>query len=216
MSFAAAGSLRLSMRFPGLPTAPAPSMLRELREGWHEFTSRRWLWTIVTQFAFIVAIYAATINVLGPLVADAHLGGARSWGFILAAYGGGAVAGGLIMIKFRPRRILVAAITAVPALSVLLFALAVPLSVPLDMAAAILAGGCLEVLSVSWATTIAAGNTARKALPRVVLRRPRQLRPDPRRDRHRRTACPRLRRSFRPGCRRRARGDPSSPGLARS
>jgi hypothetical protein len=43
---------------------------------------------------------------------------------------------------------------SVPAFSLLLFALAVPLRVPLDVAAAILAGGCLEVLSVSWATTL--------------------------------------------------------------
>ena len=58
------------------------------------------------------------------------------------------------MIRFRPRRILVAAMLSVPAFSLLLFALAVPLPVPLDVAAAILSGGCLEVLSVSWATTL--------------------------------------------------------------
>jgi MFS family permease len=78
-SFAAAGALRIGMRFPGLPPVQAPSMLRELREGWHEFTSRRWLWVIVAQFAFVVGIYAAAINVLGPLVAHSRLGGARSW-----------------------------------------------------------------------------------------------------------------------------------------
>jgi predicted MFS family arabinose efflux permease len=153
-SFAAAAALRIGMRFPSLPPAQAASMLHDLREGWHEFASRRWLWLIVAQFAFIVAISAATINVLGPLVADSRLGGARSWGFIVAAYSGGAVGGGLVMIRFRPRRILLAALLSVPAFSLLLFALAVPLAVPLDVAAAFLAGGCLEVLSVSWATTL--------------------------------------------------------------
>jgi hypothetical protein len=84
-SFAIAGALRIGMRFPGLPPARAPSVLHDLREGWQEFTSRRWLWTIVAQFAVVVAVSAATINVLGPLVAHLHLGGARSWGFIVAA-----------------------------------------------------------------------------------------------------------------------------------
>jgi MFS family permease len=153
-SFAVAGALRTGMRFARLPPSAAPSMVRDLREGWHEFTSRRWLWMSVAQFALVVAVAAATINVLGPLVAHSHLGGARSWGFIVAAYGAGAVAGGLVMIRFRPRRILVAAMLSVPAFSVLLFALAVPLAIALDVAAAVLAGGCLEVLAVSWATVM--------------------------------------------------------------
>jgi MFS family permease len=153
-SFAVAGALRVGMRFPTLPPVQAPSALHDLREGWHEFISRRWLWIIVAQFAFLVAVSSAMINVLGPLVAHSHLGGARSWGFIVAAYSAGAVGGGLVMIKFRPRRILVAAMLSVPAFSLVLFALAVPLAVPLDVAAAILAGACLEVFTVSWATTL--------------------------------------------------------------
>ena len=91
---------------------------------------------------------------LGPLVADNRLDGARSWGFIVGAYAAGAIAGGLVMIRFRPSRILVGAMLSIPGFSVLLFALAVPLATPLDVAAAALAGGCLEVFSVSWATTM--------------------------------------------------------------
>jgi MFS family permease len=153
-SFAVAGVLRYGMHFPALPPVQATNLVRDLHEGWREFASRRWLWIIVAQFALVGAVYAATIAVLGPLVAHAHLGGAGSWGLIVAAYGAGAVAGGLAMIKFRPRRILVAAMASVPALSLLLFALAVPLAVPVDVAAAVLAGGFLEVLSVSRAVTM--------------------------------------------------------------
>jgi predicted lipid carrier protein YhbT len=68
------------MRFPKMSLVQASSMLHDLREGWQEFTCRRWLWVIVLLFAFLVAISSGTINVLGPLVADARLGGARSWG----------------------------------------------------------------------------------------------------------------------------------------
>jgi hypothetical protein len=49
---------------------------------------------------------------------------------------------------------LLAASLAVPAFSVFLFALAVPLAVPAVAAAALLAGGCLEVFGVNWATTM--------------------------------------------------------------
>jgi predicted MFS family arabinose efflux permease len=109
---------------------------------------------IVAQFAFVVAILAGTQSVLGPLVADAHLGGARSWGLILAAEGVGAVLGGFVMIRFRPRRMLLVASLTVPADSVFYLALAVPLPVPVIAATAFAAGAGLEVFSVNWATTM--------------------------------------------------------------
>ena len=153
-SFAAAGALLTTMRFPARPPAPPAGFAREMREGWREFTSRRWLWLTVAQLTVLVAISAATINVLGPLVAASRLGGARSWGFILAATSAGAVLGGLAMIRLLPRHILAAALLSIPAYAPLLLALAVPLTLPLDIAAAFLAGGCLEIFAVNWATTL--------------------------------------------------------------
>jgi MFS family permease len=153
-TFAVAGALRTGMHFPAMPPVQASSMIHDLREGWQEFTARRWLWTVVLLFTFLVAISAGTIDVLGPLVADARLGGARSWGYIVAAYSAGAIAGGLVMLRFRPRRMLLAAILSVPAFSVVLFALAVPLAVPLDIMASFFAGACLEVFGVSWTTVL--------------------------------------------------------------
>lgn len=153
-SFAIAGALRAGMHFPALPPIQATGILHQLREGWRDFISRRWLWTIVLQFAFVVAIITATESVLGPLTAHAHLGGARSWGAILACYAAGAVLGGAVMLKYRPQRMLLAASLSVPALDIYLFALAVPLSAPLVAAAAVFAGGCLSVFGVGWETTL--------------------------------------------------------------
>jgi MFS family permease len=153
-TFAIAGTLQIGMRFPRMPPVQASSMLHDLREGWQEFTCRRWLWVIVLLFAFLVAISSGTINVLGPLVADTRLGGARSWGFIVAAYSAGAILGGLVMIRFRPRRMLLVAVLSVTAFSAVLFALAVPLEVPLDITASFFAGGCLEIFGVSWTTIL--------------------------------------------------------------
>jgi MFS family permease len=154
-SFAVAGGLRAGMRFPALARAPrAGGMLHELREGWRDFVSRRWLWVIVVEFAFVVAVSMAATSVLGPVVARTHLGGARSWGVILAGYAVGAVLGGAVMLKFRPQRMLLAASLSVPVFSVFLLALAVPLAVPWIVAVALVAGGCLEVFAVCWATTM--------------------------------------------------------------
>lgn len=153
-SFAIAGALRAGMRFPARPPAQAPGVLAEMREGWLDFISRRWLWAIVGQFAFIVAIVTATESVLGPLTAQAHFGGPRGWGVILAGFAAGAVLGGAAMLRFHPRRLLLAATLAVPFLAVFLFALAIPLAVPLVTAAAVLAGGGMSVFGVNWATTL--------------------------------------------------------------
>lgn len=154
ISFTAAAALRRAMRIQSLPPAQASNVIRDLREGWREFASHRWLWAITAQFTIVTGIYAATMSVLGPLVAHASLGGARSWGLITAAYAVGAVAGGLLMTRYRPGRLLAAAMVSVPVYSLLLFALATALPLPLDLAAAVVAGGSLEVFSVCWVTTM--------------------------------------------------------------
>ena len=71
ISFAVAGLLRAGMRFPALPSAGSQgaaaglALLRDLRTGWHEFASRRWLWAIVAQSTIVVAVSAALVDVLG-------------------------------------------------------------------------------------------------------------------------------------------------------
>jgi predicted MFS family arabinose efflux permease len=154
-SFAVAALLRAGMRLPGRSPLPgSASVVLELREGWREFASRRWLWSIVLQFAGITAVVSAMVSVLGPVVADRSLGGPRSWGFILAGYAVGSVIGGVAMIRFRPARMLLAATIGVLVLPLLIFALAVPLAVPLIIATALVIGAGGELFSVSWVTTM--------------------------------------------------------------
>jgi MFS family permease len=153
-SFAAAALLQAWMRFPALPPAAAKHILHELYEGWTEFKTRRWLYVIVIQFSGVAAISVGTLTVLGPIVAHRHLGGATSWGTIMAAYAAGAVVSGAVMIKIRFRRMLMAGLLAGQGFALLLFALAVPLAVPLTAAAAFISGAGAEVFEVNWATTM--------------------------------------------------------------
>jgi hypothetical protein len=82
-------------------------MVHELREGWSEFASRTWLWTIVASFGFFQLTLFPALLVLGPIVAKTELGGARSWGLILAFQGVGSVVGGVLALRMHPRRPLV-------------------------------------------------------------------------------------------------------------
>ncbi|HVT70418.1 MAG TPA: MFS transporter, partial [Trebonia sp.] len=136
------------------PDARPAGIIAELAAGWREFTSRRWLWTSVAQFSIVCAVSAALSEVLGPLVAHASLGGASGWGLVLAVYALGAVGGSLAMIRFRPRRILVAAMLAVPFFALLPLALAVPLPLPVVLVTAGVAGVSVEAYTVNWMTAL--------------------------------------------------------------
>jgi MFS family permease len=164
-SFAAAGFLRVWMRFAALPATASKNIISDLHEGWHEFISRRWLWVVVVQFSGIAAISVGVLTVLGPVVAQAHLGGARNWGIIMSAYAAGSILCGLIMIRFRFGRALMAGLLCGQAFALFLFALAVPLAVPLVTATAFLAGVGTQVFDVGWATTM------QQQIPQRILSR---------------------------------------------
>ena len=153
-SYAIAALLRIGMRIPAQPRGQGSRMVHELREGWREFASRRWLWAIVLEFSLLVAVWDGSTEVLGPVVAHDQLGGAHSWGIVLAAQSAGAVLGGLAMIRFRPRRILLIGSLCTAPTSALLFTLAVPLAVPVIAVAAFAAGVCIEMFEVNWVTAM--------------------------------------------------------------
>lgn len=79
--------------------------IRELREGWKEFTARTWVWVVVLQFMVVNAAVAGGIQVLGPTVADDTFG-RTAWGVVLAAQMAGAVVGGFLAARSRHRHAL--------------------------------------------------------------------------------------------------------------
>ncbi|MEW1859889.1 MFS transporter [Streptomyces sp. NPDC088194] len=149
--FAIAAAMRAKLRTP-VVERPAASggIVRELREGWHEFASRPWLWGIVIQFGVVNGLETAAESVYGPLVAREHLGGAGPWGLAIAAGGVGTVCGGVLMIRWRPRRMLLAGTLGVFPLALPAAALAIAAPLPLLSAATFTAGLAVEVFAVGW------------------------------------------------------------------
>jgi MFS family permease len=143
-----------AMRFPATLTLETRSFFADLRAGWHEFSSRRWLWAIVLQFSLVNAMVSGAFTVLGPVVAESELGGARDWGLILAAQSTGMIAGGLLVLRYRPRRLLTVATLGVVLTPVVLVALGFPLALPLVLVAAAVAGVGIETFGVLWDTTM--------------------------------------------------------------
>lgn len=151
--FVAAG-LIASMRLPAVIREQAAGLFQDLAVGWREFRSRTWLWVIVLQFSFLLMVTLGAFSVLGPAVADEELGGAKAWGLILTAQAAGFVAGGLLGLRFRPRRMLVAATLGILLAPAPLIALGFPLSVPVIAAVAFASGIGHEVFGLLWHTTM--------------------------------------------------------------
>ena len=141
------------LRLPSVPEARR-RFVDELREGWSEVRSRKWLWAIVVQFTFINAFSWSAFYVLGPFVAANHLGGAGSWGLILTAEAFGMLIGGFIALRIRPSRPLVTGNLAILLITLPLVALAVTADRALIAAAALIAGVGVEFFEVVWATTL--------------------------------------------------------------
>ncbi|MEV6164532.1 MFS transporter [Streptomyces sp. NPDC052052] len=154
-AFAVAGALRAFLDVSHIPPrAPGGGLLVDLREGWRDFIGRPWLWSIVAQFSVVVAAAAAAESVYGPLVARDHLGGARPWGFALAAFGVGTLGGALLMTRWKPRRLLLAGTLCVFPLALPSAGLAVPLPVAALCLVMFVSGVGIEVFGVSWMTAM--------------------------------------------------------------
>ncbi|MEU3223049.1 MFS transporter [Streptomyces sp. NPDC006976] len=154
-AFAVAGALRAFLDVSHIPPRePGGGLLADLRDGWQEFTGRPWLWAIVAQFSVVVAAVGAAEAVYGPLVARDSLGGARPWGFALAAFGVGNLAGALLMTRWKPRRLLLAGTLCVFPLALPSAGLAVPLSAGWLCVVMFVSGTAIEVFGVSWMTAM--------------------------------------------------------------
>jgi MFS family permease len=126
----------------------------DLRDGWREFSSRSWLWTTVAAASVYLLAVVAPLMVLGPVVADRELGGARAWGAIAASIGLGTLAGSVVAVRVRPGRpvLAFAVLLSGPALTAIALALALP--TPVTAALGFVAGATEGFIEVVWTTTL--------------------------------------------------------------
>lgn len=154
LGFLLSALLLSRLRLPRTGTIEKSHMLSDLKEGWHEFTSRQWLWVVVAQFSILVGGLAAFDGVLGPVVAKQDLGGAPGWSTVLAGEAIGMLAGVVVAIRIRPARpILLGVVLTFPlALAPLLLGLHAPLAVV--TAGAFLGGVAIDIFGVLWDTAM--------------------------------------------------------------
>jgi hypothetical protein len=85
------------------PTATTRHFWTSLREGWGEVRSRSWLVAFLAGMSVYHVVVLPSIFVIGPVLMEQELDGARSWAVIVACFGVGNVLGDLLFLRWRPR-----------------------------------------------------------------------------------------------------------------
>jgi MFS family permease len=149
-------SAALTLRLPKTSRTAGTSepMLTQLRAGWSEFSSHRWLWVVVLAWGLMYLFFQASVGVLGPVIANQDLGGAAGWTLVLACQASGAIIGILVAMRWRPRYPL--RVGCALAVSVGIPGVCLGLRFPLwtVLVFAVAMGFGFQMLSVYWLTTM--------------------------------------------------------------
>jgi MFS family permease len=167
LSYAVSAGCLFGLRvgWAGAGSEGEETVLRQLVTGWQAFRSRTWLWSVVSQFCTLGLLAFPPFFVLGAVVARQSLGGAVSWGIILACQGAGATLSAVLMLWVQPPRPMLAGELAMVPWALVLVSLAVRAPMPVIAVAGFLSGVGFGVFGPVWDTTM------QRQLPPDVLSR---------------------------------------------
>jgi len=143
------------------------TFLLELRRGWREFFSRKWMVAVIASAAISNGIFFPIWQVLGPTVASESLGGSSAWALIASMFGLGGLVGGVVALSVRPRYPLLVSESLIVLIGVPTLLLAIPAQTGLIAAGALLSGSVVGLGEVLY-DTIAAQHIPADALSRVL------------------------------------------------
>ncbi|MFD8948832.1 MFS transporter [Streptomyces xanthophaeus] len=128
-------------------------MSRRLVTGWHEFRSRSWLWGVIAVWAvYGLFVFGPSLPLGAALLTEQH--GASGYGWIASADGAGTIVGGLLGMRVRPRRPLVAGACAMFFFALNPLAPALGWSFTVTALTGVLAGCGFAFWGVMWATSV--------------------------------------------------------------
>lgn len=151
-TFGAAALLLVRVSIPKRSDSVEPEpFLAEMRHGWNEFRRQTWIWTTIVFFGIGNCVSMSTY-VLGPLVSEQHYSGARTWAWLVSSFAAGTIFGGLVALRFRPSRPLVASCVATVPWILQPLALGLRAPVQVLVAVAVVAGIGLAIHLALWFT----------------------------------------------------------------
>ena len=157
-TFLIAGVLVYQMKVPNsTPLSEGEkreSVFSQLREGWFEFSSRKWIVYVVVGYSFFYLGFEGFLGVLAPVQMKEAMGGAKDMGIMMFGFGVGAVLGTVFALKLRPRRPLLLGLGVLPIAALWAFALAVPLPLWVLFITALGTGIGMDLMYANWMTTL--------------------------------------------------------------
>ena len=129
------------------------SVLTDLRVGWAEFVSRQWVWAVVLGFCLLNVIFVACYRTLGPVIAD-NTFGRTGWGIASACFGVGLIAGGVLMIRVKPRYPLRIGMFGILLGAPIMVVLALSPNTVMVAAMSFLVGVGYEIFGIGWETAL--------------------------------------------------------------
>ncbi|OII70352.1 MULTISPECIES: MFS transporter [unclassified Streptomyces] len=124
-----------------------------LAVGWHEFRARSWLWGVISLWAvYGLFVFGPALPLGAALLTEQH--GAAGYGWIASADGAGTIVGGLLGMRVRPRRPLVAGACAMFFFALNPLAPALGWSFTATAVTGVLAGCGFAFWGVMWATSV--------------------------------------------------------------
>ncbi len=154
ITFLIAGILVLRIDLPEMPQRDKNSMLRDLKLGWVEFTSRSWVVAMVVTFAAINACFESMLQVLGPLAFDKGDNGPKYWSYNLAALTVGMMLGSILALKVKFSRPLAISMLLISTSALWDFAIALELPILFAVIGALFSGFAVEIFMVNWNTSM--------------------------------------------------------------
>jgi MFS family permease len=160
-----AASAGFLVRLPAEGSRPErKNFIADLVEGWRELTARSWVWASVLYFS-VFNLAVAPFFVLGPVVCERELDGARDWGLIMTGASIGAILGSLIALRVRPRRPLVTVYLLISACALQPALLVRPFPALAMAGAAVLAAAAINFSTTVWLTAL------QEHIPRTAISR---------------------------------------------
>jgi len=166
VSFLIAGFLVFTFRDASPPHESGESMLGDLSHGWNVFLSFRWVVIVVASFSIIVmALYGAE-QVMGPVLANEHYGGAAGWAVVLGFQSAGLLVGALVATRIKIERPMLFGMLLTLTLPLWLVTLAFAAPLAIVALGSFAWGVSIELFQVLWFTALQT-NVPREALSRV-------------------------------------------------
>ncbi|MEW2575435.1 MFS transporter [Streptomyces syringium] len=150
LSFAGAAALLAPLAVRGAAPAPRTAFGHQLRDGWADFRSRRWLVVMTWQSALVLPVWMAGYQLLGPVYGQRALGGAGAWGLVMSGFAAGMVGGSGVALWWRPRGVGVVACAGTAVMAVPPAAMALHTGTAGLVLAAAAAGAAASLSTTVW------------------------------------------------------------------